>query len=109
MTSASSMWTTRRDGSLFPPTTLLLAASGEVTIHMNGIVFAYFGPETMLPFTSIVATVVGIFMMFGRHSVRLVRRTILSRLIGNRKNKPVPKPHFHVEVETRAAAEVSPQ
>jgi hypothetical protein len=31
-------------------------------------VFAYLGPETMLPMTSVVAGVVGIVMMFGRNS-----------------------------------------
>ena len=32
------------------------------------VVFAYLGPETMLPMTSVVAGVVGILMMFGRNS-----------------------------------------
>lgn len=76
---------------------------------MNTIFFAYFGPETMLPFTSIVATVIGIFMMFGRNSIRLVRRMVLSRLTGIGKAKPVPRPHFPVDAETRTATEVNPQ
>jgi hypothetical protein len=33
------------------------------------LVFAYFGPETVLPVTSIVATVVGVVMMMGRSSL----------------------------------------
>ncbi len=32
------------------------------------VVFAYLGPETMLPMTSVLAGVVGILMMFGRNS-----------------------------------------
>ncbi len=33
---------------------------------------AYLGPETMLPMTSVVAGVVGFFMMFGRRAVEMV-------------------------------------
>ena len=36
------------------------------------MVFAYLGPETMLPMTSVVAGVAGVVMMFGRSSVRWV-------------------------------------
>ncbi len=32
------------------------------------VVFAYLGPETMLPMTSVVAGVVGVLMMLGRNS-----------------------------------------
>ncbi len=45
------------------------------------VIFAYFGPETVLPMTSIVATVVGLFMMFGRNTLRFIfrwRRTDLT-------------------------------
>ena len=34
------------------------------------VVLAYFGPETVLPVTSIIATVIGVFMMMGRSSLR---------------------------------------
>lgn len=33
------------------------------------LVFAYFGPETVLPVTSIVATVIGVVMMLGKNSL----------------------------------------
>jgi hypothetical protein len=36
------------------------------------MVFAYLGPETMLPMTSVVAGVAGVLMMFGRSSVRWI-------------------------------------
>src|SRR4051794_39626 len=74
---------------------------------MSLILFAYFGPETMLPLTSVVATVVGIFMMFGRTSLRLVRRSIVSLLPAKSAKRPVPKPHFHVEAETLSASEAN--
>lgn len=32
------------------------------------LLFAYFGPETVLPVTSIIATVVGVVMMLGKGS-----------------------------------------
>jgi hypothetical protein len=35
------------------------------------LIFGYFGPETVLPVTSIIATIVGLVMMFGRLSVRM--------------------------------------
>ena len=34
------------------------------------MLFAYIGPDTLLPMTSVVATVVGVILMFGRNSVR---------------------------------------
>ena len=36
----------------------------------SSVVLAYFGPETVLPVTSIVATVIGVVMMMGRSSLR---------------------------------------
>ena len=36
------------------------------------LLFGYFGPETVLPVTSIVATIAGLAMMFGRHTLRLI-------------------------------------
>jgi hypothetical protein len=39
-------------------------------MHAPFLFFAYFGPETVLPMTSFVATVVGCGMMFGRFFLR---------------------------------------
>jgi hypothetical protein len=39
------------------------------------MVFAYLGPETMLPMTSVVAGVVGFLMMFGRNTWSWLSRT----------------------------------
>jgi hypothetical protein len=59
--------------------------------------FAYFGPETMLPMTSIVATIVGIFMMFGRNSIRLITRYFrFPRLRRAKRANLSPRPHFRV-------------
>jgi hypothetical protein len=37
------------------------------------MVFAYFGPETMMPVASIIAAVAGVAMMFGRNLVHFFR------------------------------------
>ena len=37
------------------------------------MIFAYFGPETMMPVASIFAAAVGVVMMFGRNVVDLGR------------------------------------
>ena len=42
---------------------------------ISGFTFAYFSPETLLPATSIVATITGILMMLGRGSLRYVMRS----------------------------------
>lgn len=38
------------------------------------MLFAYIGPDTILPLTSIVAAVAGFFMMFGRNSLRFATK-----------------------------------
>jgi hypothetical protein len=43
------------------------------------MLFAYVGPETMMPVASILAAVVGVFLMFGR-SVKLVGYNIVRRI-----------------------------
>ena len=40
---------------------------------------AYFGPETLLPLTSIVATIAGIVIMIGQGSIRFVLHCIRRR------------------------------
>lgn len=37
------------------------------------MLFAYFGPETTLPFASVLATIVGFVLMFGRVTLRLIQ------------------------------------
>ena len=52
-------------------------------------IFAYLGPETMLPMTSVVAGVAGVAMLFGRNSLRWAMRAgrRLASMVGRR-----PKP-----------------
>ena len=51
--------------------------------------FAYFSPETVLPVTSIVATIAGIVMMLGRGTLRLMVRSFQR---GHRAAAGVPMP-----------------
>jgi len=52
--------------------------------------FAYFGPETVLPATSIIATILGVVLMMGKNSIRwsvgLVRSAVGAML--GRKAEP---------------------
>lgn len=41
--------------------------------------FAYIGPETMIPVTSILAAIVGVFLMFSRN-LKLAGYTIARRI-----------------------------
>jgi hypothetical protein len=62
----------------------------------SALVFAYFGPETLLPVTSIVATIVGIVMMLGRGSFRFILQ-FFRRVRRRRKGvAAVSHPHFQV-------------
>ncbi len=60
------------------------------------LVFAYFGPETLLPVTSIVATIVGIVMMLGRGSFRFILQFFRRALRLRRRVAAVSRPHFQV-------------
>jgi len=65
-------------------------------VHYSCLFFAYFSPETLLPITSIVATIAGLFMMLGRGFLRFIigcgRRGVrrAGRIAG------VSRPHFRL-------------
>ena len=56
--------------------------------------FAYFGPETVLPVTSILATVAGLAMMFGRNTLRLIMSCVRLILTGRFKTR-IPADHAY--------------
>lgn len=52
------------------------------------MLFAYFGPETVLPLASVIATVFGVVMMFGRASFRIALAPF--RWLMKKGNQPAP-------------------
>jgi hypothetical protein len=55
------------------------------------MLFAYIGPETMMPVASVIAAVAGVFMMFGRGVVVNVRG-LVRRIVPGSDRKKVTKP-----------------
>ncbi len=53
------------------------------------MLFSYIGPETMLPVTSVIAAVAGVFMMFGRTAVGF-GRNLVRRVAPGPKYVPPP-------------------
>jgi len=62
-------------------------------------ILAYFGPETVLPATSILATIVGVVLMLGKNSLwwclGMVKNVLgLGGRPGRQATPTVPAPHF---------------
>ena len=57
---------------------------------MSRMLLAYFGPETVLPITSLLAAIGGVVLMFGRQSFRLASYALrrLGRLVGFGRTTP---------------------
>jgi hypothetical protein len=72
----------------------------------SSVVLAYFGPETVLPVTSIVATVIGVVMMMGRNSLRwtfeAVKRAALFCFRRGSTPSKTPAPHATPSVRQEA-------
>ena len=51
------------------------------------MLFAYLGPETMMPVASIIAAVAGVFMMFGRNVVQIGRNVVRRSGPGRGRNE----------------------
>ena len=60
------------------------------------VVFAYFGPETVMPMTSIIATVAAVVMMFGRTIFRFTLGWVRTAWYRMRGKNATPAPHFAV-------------
>jgi hypothetical protein len=62
---------------------------GGKSMDFSTAVFAYLGPETMLPMTSFVAAVVGVVMLSGRATLRMASR-MMRGLIGKVRTRSRP-------------------
>jgi len=60
------------------------------------VVFAYLGPETVMPVTSIIATVAAVVVMFGKTLFRFAVGWIRTAWYGVRRKNATPAPHFTV-------------
>jgi hypothetical protein len=65
-------------------------------MHAIHVVLAYFSPETVLPVTSILATVLGVILMFGRYTFRLVTKRARAILLREVRDRGERSPHFRV-------------
>ena len=63
-------------------------------MHHIHMVFAYFGPETVMPVTSILATVVAVVLMFGKSLFRLVAYWVRRATFRGRHGQAATGPHF---------------
>ncbi|MGD0043772.1 MAG: hypothetical protein ABSE84_25770 [Isosphaeraceae bacterium] len=63
-------------------------------MHYIHMVFAYFGPETVLPVTSILATVAAVVLMFGKSLFRLVAYWVRRATFRGRHGQAATGPHF---------------
>ena len=63
---------------------------------ISDFIFAYFSPETLLPASSIVATIAGILLMVGRGSLRYVMHTIRFASRAPYRIASTSEPHLHL-------------
>lgn len=68
----------------------------------SSLFLAYFSPETVLPLTSIVATIAGAAMLLTRGSLRFLLRCLRLAIGRKRREEGTRGPHF-----STAGAEVS--
>jgi hypothetical protein len=67
-------------------------------------VFAYFSPETVLPLTSVLASAVGVVLLFGRTALRLVKGLFRIAALRGRRAQAIPRPHFEFTSESVVTA-----
>jgi hypothetical protein len=77
-------------------------------LSIDFVVFAYFSPETFLPLTSVIASAVGVFLLFGSTVLRLARRALRTVTLRGRRAGRIPTPHFRpreTSIETLETAD----
>ena len=63
-------------------------------MHQIHLILAYFGPETVMPMTSIFATIAAVVLMFGKRLFRLVAYWIRRATFRWRHGQAPTGPHF---------------
>jgi hypothetical protein len=65
---------------------------------MFSVILAYFGPETVMPVTSVIATIAAVGMMFGRTMLRLAVGWLWLLKSRTRPQRHAPSgPHFALQ------------
>ena len=76
---------------------------------MNAFLLAYIGPETTLPLASLLTSIVGVFLMFGRAVPRVAKKWTVGAARILMRKPPVPPPASPVaEVGPREDDAVAP-
>jgi hypothetical protein len=71
------------------------------------MIFAYFGPDNILPLTSIIATVVGFFMMFGRKSFLFLGSFLTFNRKKSTRRQVVARPHSRSQAAPQSTSETA--
>jgi hypothetical protein len=65
-------------------------------MHQLHLILAYFGPETVMPLTSIMATTAAVVLMFGKGMLRFVAYSVRRVTFRGRHGQAVTGPHFEL-------------
>jgi hypothetical protein len=63
-------------------------------MHQLHLILAYLGPETVLPMTSILATVAAVVLLFGKSLFRLIAYWVRRATFRGRHGQAATGPHF---------------
>ena len=78
-------------------------------MHQIHLILAYFGPETVMPVTSILATVAAVVLMFGKSLFRLVAYWLRRATFRGRHGQASAGPHFGLGRRDGGATRVKPK
>jgi len=63
-------------------------------MHQSPLILAYVGPETVLPMTSILATIGAVVMLCGKNLFRLIAYWVRRATFRRRQGRAATGPHF---------------
>jgi hypothetical protein len=63
-------------------------------MRISFLIFAYFSPETMLPLSSVIASLAGFAMLIKRSSIRFLVQCCRAALRIGKRDSGIGKPHF---------------
>ncbi len=63
-------------------------------MHQLHLILAYFGPETVMPVTSVLATVAALILVYGKDLFRLIAYWVRRASFRGRHGQSLTGPHF---------------